>query len=78
MGKHPRLQLVTVKELLEGRKLDLPPVTGVNVTLKAAKKATLSEPAKIELDLSTPAAKKVAEAKPEDYPTKPKRGRRKS
>jgi hypothetical protein len=53
-------------------------VTGVNVTLKAAKKATLSEPAKIELDLSTPAAKKVAEAKPEDYPTKPKRGRRKS
>jgi site-specific DNA-methyltransferase (adenine-specific) len=27
-GKHPRLQLLTIRELLEGRRIDMPPLTG--------------------------------------------------
>jgi hypothetical protein len=39
-GKHPRLQILTVEELLAGRKIDVPHTQGVNVTFQKAPKAT--------------------------------------
>jgi len=38
-GKHPRLQLLTIEELLRGKGIDYPPSEHVNVTLKRAPKA---------------------------------------
>lgn len=38
-GKHPRLQLITIDELLEGKKIDMPPAQGVNVTFEKAPRA---------------------------------------
>ncbi len=38
-GTHPRLQLLTVAELLEGKRIDCPPPSQVNVTFKKAPKA---------------------------------------
>lgn len=38
-GKHPRLQILTIAELLEGKKIDMPPAQGVNVTFQKAPKA---------------------------------------
>jgi len=38
-GKHPRLQILTVAELLEGKGIDCPPQEQVNVTFKKAPKA---------------------------------------
>lgn len=35
-GKHPRIQLLTIAELLDGRGIDYPRTTGSNVTLKRA------------------------------------------
>jgi hypothetical protein len=35
-GKHPRIQLLTVGEVLEGKGIDYPRTAGTNVTLKAA------------------------------------------
>jgi DNA modification methylase len=35
-GKHPRIQLLTVEELLNGKTIDYPRTAGVNVTTKAA------------------------------------------
>jgi len=37
-GSHPRLQILTVAELLEGKKIDYPPSAQVNVTFKRAPK----------------------------------------
>jgi len=37
-GKHPRLQLLTIEELLGGKGIDYPPCEQVNVTLKKAPK----------------------------------------
>ena len=37
-GVHPRLQILTVGELLEGKKIDMPPVHQVNITYKRAPK----------------------------------------
>jgi site-specific DNA-methyltransferase (adenine-specific) len=34
-GKHPRLQLITVEELLDGRRIDMPPMSG-NITFPRA------------------------------------------
>jgi DNA modification methylase len=39
-GKHPRLQILTVGELLEGKKVDMPQTQGVNVTFQKAPKST--------------------------------------
>lgn len=47
--KHPRLQLLTIKELLSGAKLDYPP-SQANVTFKKAPKAA-SGPAARQIDL---------------------------
>ena len=38
-GNHPRLQLLTVGELLDGKRIDYPQTAGVNVTYKQAPKA---------------------------------------
>ena len=38
-GKHPRLQLRTIGELLDGKGIDYPHVTGSNVTLRRAQRA---------------------------------------
>ena len=35
-GKHPRLQILTVAELLDGRKIDCPPLGQVSQTFKKA------------------------------------------
>lgn len=35
-GEYPKIQIITVGELLSGKKIDMPPVTGSNVTLKQA------------------------------------------
>jgi DNA modification methylase len=43
-GKHPKLQIVTVGELLEGKRIDMPPVRQTSVTYKRAPKAA-SKPA---------------------------------
>jgi hypothetical protein len=39
-GTHPRIQLLTVQELLDGKRIDYPPSQQVNATFKRAKKAT--------------------------------------
>ena len=38
-GKHPRMQLITVEELLDGKRIDYPPSKQVNRTFKKAPKA---------------------------------------
>ena len=38
-GKHPRLQVITIEELLAGKHVDMPHSTGMNVTFKRAPKA---------------------------------------
>jgi len=48
--RHPRLQLLTVEELLEGKRIDMPPTRG-NVTFKRAQKAKRREVEQSELDL---------------------------
>ncbi len=37
-GKHPKIQILTIRELLEGQRIDMPRVTGSNVTFKKAAK----------------------------------------
>jgi len=37
-GRHARLQVLTVSELLDGKRIDLPPAQGVNVSFKKAPK----------------------------------------
>jgi len=34
--KYPKIQLLTIKELLEGRKIDMPPIRQVSATFKKA------------------------------------------
>ena len=37
-GKHAKLQLITVSEILKGKRIDMPATQGVNVTFKKAPK----------------------------------------
>ena len=39
-GKHAKIQLLTVSELLRGVRIDMPPATGVNVTFKKARRTS--------------------------------------
>jgi DNA modification methylase len=48
-GKHPRIQLRTIRELLNGHGIDYPHVTGSNVTLRRARRARPAEGEPIEL-----------------------------
>ncbi|MGH9743306.1 MAG: DNA methyltransferase [Candidatus Acidiferrum sp.] len=50
-GNHPRLQILTIAELLDGKRIDYPPT--INVTHKKAPKAELPSPEQLTL---TPAA----------------------
>lgn len=42
-GKHPRIQLLTVKELLDGRRVDMPPLSG-NLTFRRAPRVDRRRP----------------------------------
>ncbi|HUV63182.1 MAG TPA: DNA methyltransferase [Sedimentisphaerales bacterium] len=48
--KHPSMQILTVEELLKGKKIDYPDVPGVNVTFKKAPKAKCNKTAEPELN----------------------------
>ncbi len=37
-GKHPKIQLLTIGDLLRGSRVDMPPAKGVNVTFKKARR----------------------------------------
>ena len=39
MGMHPRLQILTIQDLLNGKGIDCPPLRQANVTIKKAPKA---------------------------------------
>jgi len=43
-GKHPRLQVLTVKDIFEGRRIDYPPAAKTNATFKKAPKAKRNAP----------------------------------
>lgn len=47
-SKHPRIQIITIKELLEGQRIDYPR-SNANVTYKKADRYTKSQPEKPEL-----------------------------
>jgi hypothetical protein len=49
-GEHPRIQLLTVSDLLGGTRIDMPPATGVNVTFKKAPKTKRAGHKQLELD----------------------------
>lgn len=48
-GRHPRIQLRTVRELLAGAGIDYPHVTGANVTFRRAQRARARQPERLEL-----------------------------
>ena len=48
-GRHPRIQLRTIRELLDGKGIDYPHVTGANVTHRRAIRARAEEPERLEL-----------------------------
>ena len=43
-GKHPKLQLLTIRELLDGKRIDMPPLTG-SLTFRRAPKVERATPA---------------------------------
>jgi hypothetical protein len=49
-GKHPVMQILTVEQLLKGKKIDYPDVPGVNVTFKKAPKAKTNKVQERKLD----------------------------
>ncbi len=64
-GAHPKLQIVTVAELLEGRRLDAPPSRQTSVTYKQARRAqkVAEEQTEFNLEPSNPLKKsKMAKA----------------
>ncbi|CAN5802614.1 site-specific DNA-methyltransferase [soil metagenome] len=48
-GRHPRIQLRTIRELLDGKGIDYPHVTGANVTHRRAQRARAAGAEAIEL-----------------------------
>lgn len=48
-GRHPRIQLRTVGDLLTGRGVDYPHVTGANITFRRATRAKTPTPAQVSL-----------------------------
>lgn len=49
--QHPRLQILTIAELLAGKRIDMPYTRGSNVTFKRAPKARSADPAHVQLAL---------------------------
>lgn len=43
-GEHSRLQILTIAELLEGKRVDMPPLKQVNITFKKAPKTRSEQP----------------------------------
>lgn len=73
-GKHPRIQLLTVADLLSGKGIDYPRTAGTNITLKAAPRVAEKAAEHFELDLTAPPLRKVAEP---DAPAYGRKSRRK-
>jgi len=75
--KHPRLQLITVQELLAATRVDMPPQKQTDRTFKRAPKSTKADSEVIELRFEAPPLLKVAEETAK-YDAKPRRkpGRR--
>lgn len=48
-GRHPRIQLRAIGELLAGKGIDYPHVTGANVTHRRAQRARVAGPDAMEL-----------------------------
>ncbi len=48
-GSHARIQLLTIGDLLDGKKIDMPPPRQTNATFKKAAKATTPAPENLEL-----------------------------
>ena len=42
-GRHPRIQILTVEELLDGKKLDMPPIRPSGTTFTPARRAETDE-----------------------------------
>jgi len=49
--KYPKMQLLTVAELLAGKKVEMPPIKQVSVTFKTAPKETKKKSEQHELDV---------------------------
>lgn len=75
-GKHARIQLLTVADLLDGRGIDYPRTAGTNVTLKAARRAKPDSATPFELDFTAPPLRMVAEP-PAGYHEQKKKARTK-
>ena len=63
-GKHPRLQILTVDELLQGRAIDMPPIRQVSRTFKKARCAKAKPPENTELPLGELDGEGIMEARP--------------
>ena len=50
-GKHPRMQILTIAELLEGERIDMPSAHGTNATFQQAPKAIESKANQSQLEL---------------------------
>lgn len=50
-GTHPRLQILTIAELLAGKRIDMPPVRQVNVTFKKASRVKEEHPEMLQLPM---------------------------
>ena len=61
-GRHPRIQLRTVGELLVGKGVDYPHVTGANVTYRRAQRARPDQPESLELFASDARAAETPES----------------
>ena len=48
-GRHPRIQLRTIRQLLDGKGIDYPHVTGANVTHRRAARVRPDAPETLEL-----------------------------
>ena len=76
-GQHPRIQLLTIEELLAGKKLDAPPTRQVDRTFKRAPRVKPKGPVEQRLEFGEPAkAKLPKKAKPARVKAKQPRARK--
>jgi site-specific DNA-methyltransferase (adenine-specific) len=54
-GNHPRIQILTIAELLEGKKIDMPPIGHANITFKKAErhKKTIKQSTFMDNDINS-------------------------
>ena len=50
--KYPKIQLLTVEELLDGKKIEMPPIKQLQATFKKAPKVTIKQGEQYELDVN--------------------------